>query len=86
MLPLAGHGALAPLAATGDFARVDPDEPAASRQPGIAVTRAGETMMRAVAVFVGRAVRGATPPSLPLGRLEAAEGVSRDLSPGGAIR
>ena len=27
----------------------------------IAVTRANETMMRAVAVFVGRAVRGATP-------------------------
>ena len=29
---------------------------AAPRRPGIAVTRAGETMMRAVAVFVGRAV------------------------------
>ena len=29
-------------------------------RPGIAVTRAGETMMRAVAVFVGREVRGAT--------------------------
>ena len=31
------------------------------RQPGIVVTGAGETMMRAVAVFVGPAVRGAAP-------------------------
>ena len=93
MLPLAGHGALAPLAAAGDFAYVDPDEPAAHgwivavrgdgpgratrvrrmaagsgrsvpraggpRRPRIAVLRTGETMMRAVAVFVGREVRGA---------------------------
>jgi len=29
---------------------------AVPRRPGIAVTRAGETMMRAVAVLVGRAV------------------------------
>jgi len=29
------------------------------RRPGIAVIRTGETMMRAVAVFVGREVRGA---------------------------
>jgi len=28
------------------------------RRPGIAVLRTGETMMRAVAVFVGREVRG----------------------------
>ena len=30
-------------------------------RPDIAVTRASETMVRAVVVFVGRAVRGATP-------------------------
>jgi len=52
---------------------------------GIAGTRANETMMRAAAVFVGREVRGVAP-SLPLGRPGAAEGVFRDLSPGGAIR
>ena len=53
--------------------------------PGIAVSRAGETMMRVVAVFVGREVRGAVP-SLPLGRPEAAEGAFRGMSPGGGIR
>ena len=35
-------------------------------RPDIEVTHAGESMMRAVAVFVGRAVRGACP-SLPVG-------------------
>ena len=88
-----GDDALALLAAAGDFACVEPDEPAAHgwmvavradgpgsatrvrrmaagsgrsvprasgpRRPGIAVIRTGETMMRAVAVFVGREVRGA---------------------------
>jgi len=45
-------------------------------------TRANETMIRAVAVFVGRAVRGAT--SVTTGRRpEAAEGTFRGLSPGG---
>ena len=34
---------------------------AGPRRPDIEVTRASETMMRAVAVFVGREVRGATP-------------------------
>ena len=82
--------ALAPLAAAGDFAYVDPDEPAAhgrivavradglgsARQAwlmavedgrsvlrvtnpgrsGMEATRANETMIRAVAVFAGRAV------------------------------
>ena len=35
-----------------------PERPArgGTRRPGIAATRAGETMMRAVAVFVGREV------------------------------
>ena len=85
-----GDDALAPLAAAGDFAYVDPDEPAAhgrivavrvdgpgsatlvrlmavesgrslvrAADPGradIEVTRANETMIRAVVVFVGRAV------------------------------
>ena len=80
----------APLAAAGDFASVDPNQPAAHGRivavradspgsttpvrlvtvengwsvprtadpgrPGIAVTRADETMLRAVAVFVGCAV------------------------------
>ena len=84
------HDALAPLVATGDFANVGPDEPAAhsgigavradgpgratlmrllavesgrrvlrAADPGfpdIAVTRANETIIRAVVVFVGRAV------------------------------
>ena len=88
-------GALEPLAATCDFACVDPDKPVARGRivavradgpgsatrvrlmaveadrsvrrlanpgrPNMEVTRANETMMRAVAVFVGRAVRGATP-------------------------
>ena len=52
---------------------------------GIALTRADETMLRAVAVFVGRAVRGARP-SLPLGRPEAAECAFRGLSPGAGMR
>ena len=86
------HGglALAPLAAAGDFASVDPDESAAHGwmvavrakgpgsatlvrrmavesdrnvlwaanpdRPDMAVNRADETIIRAVAVFVGRAV------------------------------
>jgi len=37
-------------------------------RPDIEGIRADETMMRAVAVFVGREVRGAAPPSLPLRR------------------
>ena len=54
-------------------------------RPDIAVTRAGETMMRAVAVFVGPEVRGVAPVTTGR-RPEAAEGVSRGLSPGGGIR
>ena len=42
-------------AAAGETQAADPG------RPGIAVTRANEAMMRAVAAFVGRAVRGATP-------------------------
>ena len=90
-----GDNAMAPLAAAGDFAYVDPDEPTAHGRivavrvdgPGSAalvrrmavesgrsvpraakpgrpdreLTRANETTTRAVVVFVGRAVRGATP-------------------------
>ena len=40
-------------AAAGETRAVEPG------RPGIAVIRTGETMMRAVAVFVGRAARGA---------------------------
>ena len=85
-----GNDALAPLAATGGFAFVAPDEPAAHGRivavrgdgpgsetrvrvmavesgrsvlraaspgrPDMEVTRANETMIRALAVFVGHAV------------------------------
>ena len=111
---------LVPLAAAGDFAYVDPDEPAANGRivavradgpggatlvrrmavesgrsvlraanpgrPGIAVIRAGGTMMRAVAELAGRAVRGATPRHYRSGGPEAAEGAFRGMSPGAAIR
>ena len=50
--------------------------------PDIAVTRANETMIRAVVVFVGRAVCDARPVTTGR-RPEAAEGVSRGLSPSG---
>ena len=90
-----GDDALAPVASAGDFACVDPEEPAAHGRivavrahgpgsatlvrlmavesarsvlraanpgrPDMEVTRANETMIRAVVVFVGRAVRGARP-------------------------
>ena len=48
-------------AGAADGRRERPERPArgAPRQPGIAVIRTGETMMRAVAAFVGREVRGA---------------------------
>ena len=55
------------------------------RRPGIAVIRTGETMMRAVAVFVGREVRGAAPVTTGR-RPEAADSAFGGLSPGGAIR
>lgn len=44
-------------AVAADGHRERPERPAdgGPRRPGIVVTRAGETMMRAVAVFVGRA-------------------------------
>ena len=53
-----GDDALAPLAAAADSRRERPERPARGgpRRPGIAATRAGETMMRAVAVFVGREI------------------------------
>ena len=56
------------------------------RRPGIAVIRAGETMMRAVAVFVGREVRGARPRHYRSGGPEAAEGAFRGLPPVGRLR
>ncbi len=57
-------------------------EPSRTPLADIAVPRANETMMRAVAVFVGRAVRGATPVTTGR-RPEAAEGVFRGMSPSG---
>ena len=54
--------------------------------PDMEGTRASETMIRAVVVSIGRAVRGATPPSLPLRRPGAAEGALRGLSPVGRLR
>jgi len=50
------------------------------------VTRANETMIRAVVVFVGGGRSEAQRPSLPFRRLEAAEVVFRGMSPGAAIR
>ena len=51
----------------------------------LAVSRANATMMRAVAVFIGRAVLGATP--VTTGRRPvAAEVVFGGMSPGGGIR
>ena len=55
----------------------------------IAVIRAKETMMRAVVVFVGRAVceaQRADAPSLPFRCPEAAEVDFRGLLPGGGVR
>ncbi|MCY4591115.1 MAG: hypothetical protein OXE86_11285 [Alphaproteobacteria bacterium] len=54
-------------------------------RPGIAVTRANATMMRAVVVFAGRAVRRATPVTTGR-RSEAAEVACRGMSPVGRIR
>ena len=51
--------------------------------PDIAVTRANETMIRAVVVFVRREAQC---PSLPFRRPEAVEGVFRGMSPVGGIR
>ena len=68
MLPLAGHGALdgggtggrsrQRDAGAADGRRERPEHPARGgpRRPGMEGTRAGETMMRAVVVLVGRAV------------------------------
>ena len=55
-------------------------------RPGIAVTRASETIMRAVAVYVGRARSEAQRPVTTGRRPEAAEVVFCGLSPGGGIR
>ena len=57
-------------------------------RPGMDVPRANETMMRAVVVLVGRAVRGArcACPSLPLRRMEATEVAFGGLSPDAGVR
>ena len=55
------------------------------RAARLEATRANEAVIRAVVVFVGRAVRGATPVTTGR-RLEVAESAFRGLSPGGAIR
>ena len=115
-----GDDALAPLAAAGDFAYVDPDESAAhghivsmrADEPGSAtlvrriavesgrsvlrtanpgrpdleVIRADETVIRAVVVFVGRAVRGATPRHYRFGGRKRPKAPSAACRPVGGIR
>ena len=56
--------------------------------PGNPVTRANETMLRAVVAFVGRS-GGRAEAQRPVTtgrRSEAADGAFRGMSPGGAIR
>ena len=115
-----GDEALAPLAAAGDFAYIDPDEPAAHGrivavradgpgsatpvrlmavesgrsvlraanpgQPDMEVTRANETMIRAVVVFVGRAVRGARPRHYRSGARKRPKAPCAACRPVGGIR
>ena len=56
-----------------------------SGRPELEVARTNETMSRAVVVFVGRTVRGATPRHYRT-RPEAAEGVFLGMSPGAGVR